>query len=52
MQRIREQFPYQLEGTSSNWNARCCRALRRYITDGEWDDIKSAMPKDLAAALP
>ena len=28
------------------------QALRRYITDGEWGDSKSVIPKDLAAAVP
>jgi uncharacterized protein (DUF2267 family) len=52
MQRIREQFPYQIEGSIEQLERTVLQALRRYITDGEWDDIKSAMPKDLAAALP
>jgi uncharacterized protein (DUF2267 family) len=52
MQRIREQFPYQIEGGIEQLERTVLQAMRRYITDGEWDDIKSAMPKDLAAALP
>ncbi|WP_084965483.1 DUF2267 domain-containing protein [Thermoactinospora rubra] len=28
------------------------QALRRHITDGEWEDVKAAMPKDLASVLP
>jgi uncharacterized protein (DUF2267 family) len=52
MQRIREQFPYQIEGGIEKLERTVLQALRRYITDGEWDDIKSVMPKDLAAALP
>jgi len=27
-------------------------ALRRYITDGEWHDIRSTMPRELAAIMP
>lgn len=27
------------------------QALRRHATDGEWDDIMSGMPRDLAAVL-
>jgi uncharacterized protein (DUF2267 family) len=52
MQRIREQFPYQIEGGIEQLERTVLQALRRHITDGEWGDIKSAMPKDLAAALP
>ena len=27
-------------------------ALKVHVTDGEWDDIRSSMPKDLAGVLP
>jgi uncharacterized protein (DUF2267 family) len=52
MQRIRERFPYQVEGGVEQLEYTVLQAVRRYISDGEWDDVKSAMPKDLAAALP
>jgi uncharacterized protein (DUF2267 family) len=52
MRRIRDQFPYQIEGDIEQLECTVLQALRRYISDGEWGDIKSAMPKDLAAALP
>ncbi len=26
--------------------------LRKHVSEGEWQDIKSAMPKDFATALP
>jgi uncharacterized protein (DUF2267 family) len=52
MQRVRDQFPYQIEGGIEQLECTVRQALRRYIADGEWDDVKSAMPKDLAAALP
>jgi hypothetical protein len=28
------------------------RALRRHVTEGEWEDIKTGMPKELASVLP
>jgi uncharacterized protein (DUF2267 family) len=49
MQRIHEQFPYRIEGDIDQLEYTVLRQLRRYISDGEWDDIKSAMPNDLAA---
>ena len=52
LQRIRQQFPYEIEGGIENLERTVLRALRRYITDGEWDDIKATLPKDLATALP
>jgi uncharacterized protein (DUF2267 family) len=51
MQRTHEQFPYRIEGEIDQLEYTVLRRLRRYISDGEWDDIKSATPNDLAAAL-
>ena len=51
LQRIRREFPTKSRATLSNWSAPLA-ALRLYITDGEWEDIKALMPKQLAAALP
>ena len=31
---------------------RVCCALQRYVPAGEWDDILSSLPRDLAALLP
>jgi uncharacterized protein (DUF2267 family) len=31
---------------------RVLHALREYITDGEWEDVRSTMPKDLVSILP
>ena len=28
---------------------RVLTALRSYLTDGEWDDIRSSLPRDVAA---
>ena len=52
LQRIRNEFPYDIEGDLEQLERTVLQTLRRHITDGEWDDIKAAMPKDLATALP
>jgi uncharacterized protein (DUF2267 family) len=52
LQRIRQEFPYEIEGDIEQLERTVLQAMRRYITDGEWDDIKAVMPKDLATALP
>jgi uncharacterized protein (DUF2267 family) len=31
---------------------RVLQALRLHITDGEWEDVKSSVPQDLASVLP
>lgn len=51
LQQIREKFPYQIDGDIEQLERTVLQALRRHITDGEWDDVKSLMPKDLVATL-
>jgi uncharacterized protein (DUF2267 family) len=52
LDRIRQDFPYALEGGVELLVRRTLAALRHYVTDGEWEDISSGMPKDLAGILP
>jgi uncharacterized protein (DUF2267 family) len=50
--RVRDQFGYEVDGGIELLVERVLRALRRYVTDGEWQDIASTLPRDLAAMLP
>jgi uncharacterized protein (DUF2267 family) len=50
--RIRREFPFEVEGGGERLAQTVLQSLRLHITDGEWEDIKSSMPKELAAALP
>ncbi len=50
--RVRREFPFEVKGGVEPLVQTVFQSLRRYITDGEWEDVKSAMPKDLAAVLP
>lgn len=50
--RVRQEFPYAIEGGIQHLVDTVLQILRRHITEGEWDDLKSTLPKDLAAALP
>lgn len=52
MQRVREGFRYEIDGDTEQLVSTVLQALRHYITDGEWDDVKSVMPKELASAMP
>jgi uncharacterized protein (DUF2267 family) len=52
LSRVRQQFIYKIEGNTENLVKTVVAALSRYITQGELEDIKSNMPKDLAAVLP
>jgi uncharacterized protein (DUF2267 family) len=50
--RVRMEFPYDVKGGIEQLIETVLKALRLYVTEGEWDDIKSSMPKDLAEVLP
>src|SRR3954452_15646064 len=53
LDQIRQEMPpYEVQGGIEGLVHTVAHALRLYITDGEWDDIKAAMPKDLAVMLP
>jgi uncharacterized protein (DUF2267 family) len=52
LERVRREFSYQVEGGTESLAKTVLGALRRYITEGEWEDVKSTVPRDLAAALP
>ncbi len=50
--RIRQEFPYDVQGGIQPLIQTVLRALRGHITEGEWDDVKTSMPKELASVLP
>jgi uncharacterized protein (DUF2267 family) len=50
--RIRQQFPYEVEGGLELLARTTLEALRQYVTDGEWEDIKADLPRDLADIVP
>lgn len=52
LDRIRSQFTVDVEGGTEVLVQRVLGALRRFITDGEWNDVRSTMPKDLVTLLP
>lgn len=51
LERIRREFPYEIEGGIELLVQRVLQALRHHVTEGEWDDIRSSLPQDLAALL-
>jgi uncharacterized protein (DUF2267 family) len=52
LERVERQFPYQVEGGTELLVQRVLRALQIHVTEGEWEDIKSSVPRDLASVLP
>jgi uncharacterized protein (DUF2267 family) len=52
LERVRRNFPWEVEGGTERLVQRVLQALRLHITEGEWEDVKSSVPQDLAAVLP
>jgi uncharacterized protein (DUF2267 family) len=51
LQRISTEFGYEVEGTTEHLVQVVLQSLRRFVTEGEWQDVKSIVPKDLAEVL-
>jgi uncharacterized protein (DUF2267 family) len=47
-----EMPPYDVRGGTENLVTSVAQALRLYVTEGEWRDMKAEMPRDLAGMLP
>lgn len=52
LDRIRRDFAYEVRGGVEDLTRTVLGALRHHITDGEWEDIRSGVPSELAAVLP
>jgi uncharacterized protein (DUF2267 family) len=49
--RIRDEFPYEVpDGIEHLFNT-VVKALRRHVTEGEWEDVRASLPKDVVAVL-
>ncbi|RQX09690.1 DUF2267 domain-containing protein [Micromonospora ureilytica] len=49
---VRQGFPYDAEGGAERITQVVLDTLRRHVTQGEWQDVKDTMPKDLAMMMP
>jgi uncharacterized protein (DUF2267 family) len=52
LERVRREFPFQVDGGIERLTQTVLTALRQHITDGEWEDVKANFPKELAGVLP
>jgi len=50
--RVRREFTYSIEGDIAGLVDTVLQALQKHVPQSEWDDMKSTLPKDLAAAMP
>jgi uncharacterized protein (DUF2267 family) len=49
--RVRREFSYDVEGGMPRLVQTVLHALRPHVTQGEWEDIRAGMPRDLAAVV-
>ncbi|MER7168107.1 DUF2267 domain-containing protein [Micromonospora sp. NPDC000207] len=49
---VRQGFPYDVDGGVERVVQVVLDALRRHVTQGEWDDVKATMPQDLSRMMP
>ncbi|MFC7549941.1 DUF2267 domain-containing protein [Plantactinospora sp. GCM10030261] len=49
---VRRNFQYDVEGGPESLVRTVLEVLRRHVPQGEWDDVRSTMPKDLATVIP
>ncbi|MCU1499257.1 MAG: hypothetical protein JWM47_3210 [Acidimicrobiales bacterium] len=49
---VQDQVSFEVEGGTELLVRRVLDALRRYVTAGEWEDVASVLPRDLAALIP
>jgi uncharacterized protein (DUF2267 family) len=50
--RVREDFPYAVEGDTEQLARTVLKALQQHVSSGEWDDLKANLPASLADILP
>lgn len=49
---VRRNFRYDLDGGPEQVVRVVLDALRRHVTEGEWNDVKSNMPQDIGHLIP
>jgi uncharacterized protein (DUF2267 family) len=52
LRRIRDEFPFEIPDGPERLVGTTLEALRRHISDGEWDDVRASLPEDIVAVLP
>jgi uncharacterized protein (DUF2267 family) len=50
--RVREEFPYAVEGGTEELVHTVLEVLKGHVSEGEWGALKARMPKSLATVLP
>lgn len=51
-ERVRREFPFNVDGGLEPLVSTVLTALKRFGAEGEWDDLRGSMPRELAATIP
>jgi uncharacterized protein (DUF2267 family) len=52
LDRVRRDFPYEVAGGVEGLVPAVLRALKLYGSEGEWEDVKASLPRELGALVP
>jgi uncharacterized protein (DUF2267 family) len=52
IERVQRELPFQPDGGTELLVQRVFHALARFVTEGEWDDIRATLPKEFAHLIP
>lgn len=52
LRRIYTAVPYEIPGGTERLFDVVIGALRRHVTEGEWQDVRANLPKDMLSVLP
>ncbi|MEU6023712.1 DUF2267 domain-containing protein [Micromonospora sp. NPDC048871] len=52
LQEVRQGFPYDTQGGPQRVVQVVLDTLRRHLSPGEWEDVRSTMPEDLVPLMP
>jgi uncharacterized protein (DUF2267 family) len=51
LERVRQDFPYAVEGGTERLVQTVADALKNHVSEGEWKNIRSMLPSSLVAVL-
>jgi uncharacterized protein (DUF2267 family) len=51
LERVRQQLPFEVDGGAERVVQAVLQALGHHVTEGEWENVRSSVPRDLASLL-
>ena len=50
--RVRHNFPYAIEGSTEQLVYTVLQAVKNHVSEGEWQDVRSSVPRSMATVMP